>query len=503
MRRHERLGALSCAPMLSPLATLLVTWAAIYAYVSAYYAMLHLRRPTHREYLVFALLCLGLTAWSGGAAIATSATTLAEGSFGLHLQYAGGFAVVAFLVHFASLLVGIQARRGVLASYVFAGVSIVAVAAGLTFDPERRTAVVDWSSDALPLALMPDFTPLGSVLVACSFGFAGWGVLMIARGTRANRDLRPLVWMTAIAVAAGAHDSFVRATHTQSVYLLEHVGLLPVITVSYVLLRRFVRAADQLGERTDELRESYSELRVVQDELVRKEQLAAVGELSAVIAHEVRNPLAIIKNAVSSLRRPTLRAEDRIVLLGILDEEVDRLNRLVRDLLAYARPVAPKGRPIDLEALVKAAIDAALAHSEHADRIELEIDADPLPVVHGDPDLLRQALCNVVDNALQSMPQGGKLTVRARAARAPVAGIALDFEDTGVGMKEAVREKAIDPFFTTRPSGTGLGLAIVESVIRNHGGSLRLKSEPGNGTTVTITLPQQRPSSVPPPPEDL
>src|SRR5690606_11573366 len=137
-----------------------------------------------------------------------------------------------------------------------------------------------------------------------------------------------------------------------------------------ILLRRFVRTADELGRRTEELRRSYSNLRLTQEELVRKEQLAAVGELSAVIAHEVRNPLAIIKNAVSSLRRPTLRPSDRGVLLGILDEEVDRLNRLVRDLLAYARPVEPRGQPVDLERIVEETVKTALTGHEDPESIE-------------------------------------------------------------------------------------------------------------------------------------
>jgi signal transduction histidine kinase len=489
--------------MLSPLATLLVTWAAIYAYVSVYYVMLHVRRPRHREYLTFALLCLGMSAWTMGAAIGMSAETVERAELGLQLQISGGFATVAFFVHFASLLVSTRAPRVVAAAYVYALIAIVLDTVGLSFDRDRLGVVTDWSSDVQRRALEPAFSPLGGALVLGSLGFAAWAVWTMARATREHRDLRPLAWMAGLAVLAAANDGIERATHVGSVHLLDHVGLIPVLGVSYLLLRRFVRSADTLGERTDELRQSYSELRVAQEELVRKEQLAAVGELSAVIAHEVRNPLAIIKNAVSSLRRPTLKAEDRRVLLGILDEEVDRLNRLVRDLLAYARPVEPKGRPIDLEALVKAAIDASLEHCEHADRIELVLDADRLPVVQGDPDLLRQALRNVVDNALQAMPRGGKLTVRARARRAPVPGVVLEFEDTGLGMEESVLEKATNPFFTTRPAGTGLGLTIVQSVIKNHGGSVQLRSERDRGTTVTITLPQQRPSSVPPPPEDL
>lgn len=489
--------------MPSALATTLFTWAAIYAYAGAFYCILHVRRPTHREYLAFGLTCFGLAVWTIGAAIGADARTLAQGVLGSRLAYVGGFAAAAFFADFAAHVAGRTDRRVVLAGYALGALAIVADVAGFLVDASRRAPSPRLGLTFAPARVEPELTHLGSLLVALVLALVGYCVWLTARAVKQQRELRPLVVAGACVLAAGLHDGIARLLDLHRVFLLEHAGLFPVLAISWILLRRFVHAADELGRRTDELRKSYGELRVMQDELVRKEQLAAVGELSAVIAHEVRNPLAIIKNAVSSLRRPTLRPTDRGVLLGILDEEVDRLNRLVRDLLAYARPVEPRGRPIELARVIDEAVAASLASHDDPTSVQVDIDVREAATIHGDPDLLRQALANVADNALSAMPSGGRLTLRAEPTQfRQRAAVAIECVDTGEGMDSLVLGKARDPFFTTRAAGTGLGLAIVERVVRNHGGQLSIESAPGEGTAVRIVLPRQRPSSIPPPEDD-
>ena len=485
--------------MVSPLATLLFTWAAIYAYVGVYLGTLYARRPSHDEYLAFGLLSLGLTVRSVGSGLAADAYTVAEANFAYQVELVGGFSVAALFVRFASLLVRRPAARIVLGAYWTCGVGIVADVAGLVVATEAR--VPTWGIELLPGRVEVGLTGFGMVALTTAIGFTVWGVWTIARGSRSSPDLRFLAWAASVAFVAGVADLLVPVFEARSLFLLDHAALVPVLAVSFLLQRRYLTAADELGERTEELRESSSELRLVQEELVRKEQLAAVGMLSAVIAHEVRNPLAIIKNAVSSLRRPTLRDSDRGVLLGILDEEVDRLDRLVRNLLAYARPVEPRGEPVDLLAIALEAVEAARARHEDPESVAVEAVGGSISPIHADPVLLQQALGNVAENAMQAMPGGGTLTIRASEDPALPGWVRIKMQDDGAGMDPMVRSKALDPFFTTRPSGTGLGLAIVERVVRNHGGSLAIESEPGRGCTVQIDLPRERTSAAPEPPE--
>lgn len=217
---------------------------------------------------------------------------------------------------------------------------------------------------------------------------------------------------------------------------------------------------------------------------VEKEQLAAIGELAAMIAHEIRNPLTIIGNAVSTLRRRETTQQDRSTLFGILEEESGRMNRLMTDLLSYARPVSLELHPIELREVVERAL--SLVPAEGSVDVEL-LQPEPVAPVLGDPNLLRQVFENLVNNASQAMShEGGTLSVHLLKA---AGGVDVLVEDTGEGMDTSVRDRALLPFFTTRPSGTGLGLAIVARIVRAHGGKLELKSAAGKGTTVRVFLP--------------
>ncbi|RYE93926.1 MAG: GHKL domain-containing protein, partial [Myxococcales bacterium] len=248
--------------------------------------------------------------------------------------------------------------------------------------------------------------------------------------------------------------------------------------------------------RTTELGQSYEALQKTQGELVRREQLAVVGELAAVIAHEVRNPLAVINNAVAGLKRDGTDPGDRATLLAIITEESARLNRLVGDLLSYARPVSPQRQAVHLGEFVERSVALLLPPGTG---VTVHLSCDPaLPLILLDPGLMRQVLDNIVGNALQAMHDRGELSIRIDATSEP-RGVRIEIEDTGDGMDTLVRAQARTPFFTTRPSGTGLGLAIVDRIVEAHGGTMTLVSTPGHGTTVRLSLPEGRESQPPSP----
>jgi PAS domain S-box-containing protein len=234
----------------------------------------------------------------------------------------------------------------------------------------------------------------------------------------------------------------------------------------------------------DDLRRSYAELAQAQAQLIQRERLAALGELSAVVAHEVRNPLGVIFNSLGSLRRVLKPEGDARMLLDIVGEEADRLNRIVGDLLDFARPSPPALRPEALDRLVEDAVGAALAENRD---IAVERDIGPgLSPVSMDSRLMRQAVLNVAVNAVQAMPHGGKLSVRARR-EGPWARV--EIRDSGPGIPDEIRQRIFEPFFTTKASGTGLGLAVVKRIVEGHGGEVTVASEPGAGAAFTIRIP--------------
>jgi PAS domain S-box-containing protein len=234
-----------------------------------------------------------------------------------------------------------------------------------------------------------------------------------------------------------------------------------------------------------DLSTSYAQLARAQRQLIEQERLAALGELAAVVAHEVRNPLGVIFNSLGSLRRLLRPEGDARMLLDIVGEEADRLNRIVGDLLDFSRPVTPVLRPEPLDQVVDDAVAAALAGAHGGVEVRRE-PAPDLPAVPMDARLVRQAVLNVAANAVQAMPRGGRLTVRMR--RDPV-GVLVELEDSGPGIPDDVRPRIFEPFFTTKASGTGLGLAVVKRIVHGHGGEVSVESPPGRGTVVQLRFP--------------
>ena len=221
-----------------------------------------------------------------------------------------------------------------------------------------------------------------------------------------------------------------------------------------------------------------------QEKNIRKSRLEALGEFSAVIAHEVRNPLGVIFNSLGSLRRLVGGAGDARMLLDIVGEEADRLNRIVGDLLDFARHSPPLLAPDRLEQVVDEAVSVALAQPPPGLEVVRLLGA-ALPEVALDAGQIRQAVLNLVVNAMQAMPRGGRLTVSTRL-EGPTA--VVEVEDSGPGIPEEVRARIYEPFFTTKATGTGLGLPVVRRIVEGHGGELRLATGPG-GTCFSMRLP--------------
>ncbi|WP_224368156.1 GAF domain-containing sensor histidine kinase [Hyalangium versicolor] len=246
----------------------------------------------------------------------------------------------------------------------------------------------------------------------------------------------------------------------------------------------------------EDLKKSYAELARTQEQLVQRERLAALGELAAVMAHEVRNPLGAIFNSVSYIRRLIGTANPALPLVEIVAEEADRLNRIVDDLLHFARPPSPSPSPVPLGRLLEDTVRAALADATGKVEVVWDVEAE-VPVLV-DERMIRQAFLNLTLNAVQAMPQGGKLHVRVRREQGSRPEVQVELTDTGTGIQPDLRSRIFEPFFTTKAKGTGLGLAIVKRIVESHSGRVTLESEPGHGTTFRLFLPCE-PEAVQPP----
>lgn len=259
-----------------------------------------------------------------------------------------------------------------------------------------------------------------------------------------------------------------------------------------------------------------TQTRRMQQELRRHERLATLGQLSAGVAHEIRNPLAGIGTSAQVLLRRFEPRDERARFVRVILEEVARLDRIVTSLLQYARPRVPVLREGALEACIQRVLELQ-ADALAKWNIQVEVDvASRLPTVYIDADLVTQVLLNVTLNALQAMPRGGTLRYEVRSLRrrhAPrgpgrrasdlagerrgarpgwLAYLQVRVSDTGAGIPRGALEKLFDPFFSTKPQGTGLGLAISQTIMHEHNGSIEVASRENRGTTVLLNFPVER-----------
>lgn len=310
----------------------------------------------------------------------------------------------------------------------------------------------------------------------------------LKRGTFVLRLLCPL---RGEALEAGGDPPLMGALElTQDItddyeQVLAFQGIIVVMCLlSSVILFALLLMLIHRSERV--LAERMSRNRQLENELHSNEKLAGMGRVIASIAHEIRNPLGIIRSSAELLQRRTDKADNgtRRILDAIYDESV-RLSQTVNDFLDYARPRQPRQDLVD----VNLVLDQALAFLEgewHRCDVRLERDTPPGLYLLGDKDLLYRAFYNILINGQQAMNGPGVMRVSARREEGD---IILQFRDSGPGIDEAILPNLLDPFFTTKDGGTGLGLPIVQSIIVSHGGQLRLDNAPEGGAVVTVVLP--------------
>jgi two-component system, NtrC family, sensor histidine kinase HydH len=269
-------------------------------------------------------------------------------------------------------------------------------------------------------------------------------------------------------------------------------GLAVALTVTVVEAqgRRRDYAAAQVREKTASLRTALAELQTAQTQLVRQEKMAAVGQLASTVGHELRNPLAVITNALYLLEVAAGENDMMRRHLATAKRETSAATLIVSDLLDYSAGREPMLAPVQVADLVSEALSVVPPPAG----VQVARNGDPELFVTADRDQLRQALLNLITNGYEAMPDGGSLTVSA----ASVGGSAqITVTDTGLGMSDETCQNIFTPFFTGKARGIGLGLAVTKRVVEAHGGTITVESTPSVGSSFTITVPAAVMASVP------
>ena len=257
-------------------------------------------------------------------------------------------------------------------------------------------------------------------------------------------------------------------------------------TVTGVLADRGRYDRIELEATTEQLAKVNRELQDSFEQVKRADRLSAIGHLSSSLAHEIRNPLASIEGAANLIEAPRTTEQVRGSSIAIIRKESQRLNRLLTNLLDFARPREPDFRAVEPGRLIDAIINLA-GHSAQQKGITLRKDVPAsLPQFECDAEQMKQVILNLTINAVQAMAEPGEIVISAHQKSSS---IVINVRDEGPGVRQEDMDKIFNPFFTTKDAGTGLGLSVVHQIVAQHGGVVTAEKNPGRGMTFSLLLP--------------
>jgi signal transduction histidine kinase len=336
-------------------------------------------------------------------------------------------------------------------------------------------------------------------------------------GSELIRQIDEMIALTTSKLEKRTQATLEKITETKIIlYFFLVFGPLFTIVLSYFLISSFTKPIKKLTNATRRLREGDLDYRIegLKDEfgevalsfnemagalkehftkIQRVEQGMVLGELAAGLAHEIKNPLTGVKGAIELIsQEESIAQEDREMLLKAI-EDIMRIEALMRDLMNFAKPPKPQYATADINNILSTTVKFAMKHPsfspKNGNTITLENHLDEnLPKTKADPQQLRQVFLNLLLNAAEEMPKGGRLTLET-SYDAPSAAIQVRISDTGKGIPENFQEKIFQPFFTTKAKGTGLGLAIIRRLVEQHEGQISVSNNVSGGATFTIKLP--------------
>ncbi len=264
------------------------------------------------------------------------------------------------------------------------------------------------------------------------------------------------------------------------IFMFIAVGIMTGILADLERRRRL-----ELQETAAKLQQVHKELQDTFEQVKRADRLSAIGQLAAGLVHEIRNPIASIDGAAEVMEATDRPDELRAETMSIIRKECARMNRLLTGLLDFAKPRNPEWREIDVKTLLRNVIDLMKHSAPRTVEIEADLDGD-LPKLNGDEEQLAQVMLNLTINAVQAMPEGGHLRLRASGKED---GVLIQISDEGVGVAAEDLERIFDPFYTTKDTGTGLGLSVAHQIVRQHGGGITVEKNAGAGMTFNVLLP--------------
>jgi len=328
--------------------------------------------------------------------------------------------------------------------------------------------------------------------------------LTFIRGFLQSNDVIYQIFATAALLLFGSELSFVFSRLWDPVWWYWHfikvliaAGLLLGLVYGFMqtLFRlnesrsKLTELLETIKKKNIEIMDAYGRLKETQKRLKESEKLASMGKMAAALAHEIRNPLGAITNSVEVLKRYGSYSSDELELIYIVENELERLNKLTEDFLSFSRSFRLKKTETNIHSIVEDVFSLLQLDSKKESCVRIVKSFDPdVPTLLIDGNYIKQALLNIFLNSIEAMPEGGDLIIGTRY-KPEESEIELVIEDSGAGMSPETISRAFEPFFTTKERGLGIGLNIAQKIVHEHGGYITVSSKAGEGTTVVLHLP--------------
>jgi signal transduction histidine kinase len=486
-------------------AGILFAWSLVHVVMVPFMVLVYFRYNRNRDYLIFSAGCVVLVVFFLAKAARYLATSAQGIDIPMRLEGATIPLGATILFSIAQGRVTIKAitRKYIVGSFGLLSVLLAIVnLLGLSFDATQPFVrhFAFFYGDALLYEY--GFTIWGYIGFLVALGLATGSGVLLGKSVENDAVERNFYWLGVVVLNLLAlHDFLLIANVIKSVYLVEHGLFVMNLCVLFGFVREVEISRERLLDRTQALREASISLEQAANETRRLRPMADLGRLSASLAHEIRNPLAVLSNVASSLRHHSSNESDpkKIVpLITMMQEETDRLARLVDDLLLFSQTSRPSKDSVDIASLVSVALADVTRFYDPSMTPEIVTTAEGnLPLIIGNQNNLRRALTNLIANSFQSSQGRGTVQVIARRDAQDSDTVMIGVVDNAGGVPVEHQSEIFDPFFSTRPTGTGLGLPIAKSIAEAHFGTLVFENRPGEGASFWLRLPTTKPKEKP------
>lgn len=453
-------------------------------FLGAFFLLIYNRRRNEKEYFCFSLICFASFILSLGNYLILNTNIFQKILLYQRVQHIGALVLLPVSVHFAIIYTHTKRTPYLLRTLYGLSLAFLFVCFTNLFIRNIPNDLSNYAKGGIPGPLYQIYAII--ILPIFLYGlYILWDKYRKVTDRREQRLILPIIVGGGLYIILGLGDTLITAEILKLPFLLAIIAdfgpAVFCLAITYCLITKFALTCNELDERV-------IELKAAQEGLIRSERLAAVGETASKIVHEIKNPLAGIRLQAELCQRelpPDNQHAKEII------RAIDWLTKFLSQLLNLSKPTQINLIPTEIEGILDNALKIALPETEGRNiKVEKSIRSE-IPLIQGVPDQIKEVFLNILLNAIQAMPDGG--TLKVKAEKAPHSkSVLIEVSDTGCGIEENDLSRIFDPFFTTKEGGSGLGLAVTQKIVADHGGTIEVKSKKGEGSSFIIRIPYSK-----------